>query len=220
MSNFTKLSISLFVCIFALTSISTATVMWTDPNGSAGLFDWANGGSDTGLFGDPTIVGNTLTFAPSNFKAEAANGEMVEVWDTLHFDIIVHPGSVITGIIIEELGDYSILGSGMVDVFSTVTVTNLDDPNVIYTNELTVNPLMPVDIGDGIWTAIGGIDNIEVTHIRVSLENGLLALADYGSIAMIEKKVVGDSIAITIIPEPATIVILGLGGFLLRKRTK
>lgn len=187
MSNFTKASISLFVCIFAITSISSAAVMWTDPNGSADMFNWAGGGSDNGLFGDPTVVENTLTFSPSNFKAEALNGEMVDVWDNLFFDIIVHPGLFITGIMIEELGDYSILGSGFVDVFSMLTITNLDTLEV-YSHGLGVSPVMPVDVGSGVWIALGGIDNIQATRLRISLENGLLALADYCSVAMIEKK--------------------------------
>ena len=57
-------------------------------------FEWANGGSDFGLFGSPDITGDTLGFTPSSFEAESLDGEPVDVCDTLVFDLIANEGYI------------------------------------------------------------------------------------------------------------------------------
>ncbi|MFA5291556.1 MAG: hypothetical protein WC496_00825 [Phycisphaerae bacterium] len=193
-------------------------VFWTDPNGSADNFYWANGGSDFGLFGDPTLVGgDTLLFSPSGFIAKSLDGESNFITDKLVFELIAYSGFRFQSISITEYGDYQISGNGSVNVSGNLSVENLDAAGSL-NNDLVAVPSMPVT-GDnydvyGLWSASAQVDinQPDWTYIKITLQNDLLAITtENGSIAWIEKKTLGTAIAIRIIPEPATIAILLIG---------
>ncbi|HMO26754.1 MAG TPA: hypothetical protein PKB10_10835, partial [Tepidisphaeraceae bacterium] len=84
------------VLAMALTFVLSAAahaVPWSNPNGTVpGVFSWSNGGSDNGLFGDPTIVGSSFVFSPNNFVATASNGSASTVSDRLFFTLDIAPG--------------------------------------------------------------------------------------------------------------------------------
>lgn len=199
---------------FVFINNANAFVAWTIPSGSAVNFDWENGGSDNGLFGNPVIIGeNIFAFFPQNFRADSLNGQSAEVSDTLSFDLIAHSNALITGIQISEYGDYGILGSGFVNMYGALQAENLVTSETEYAN-LIPTPLMPVysDTGEAVWTADGAVSfNNGWTHLRVTLSSNLLTISDPGSVTFIQEKIVGDSVAITIIPEPATLIVLAAG---------
>ena len=56
-----------------------------------------------------------------------------------------------------------------------------------------------------------------VTEVDFTLENQLLAIAEVGSVSHIAKKET-DGLRVTSAPEPATLLLLGLGGLVLRRR--
>jgi len=212
--------VTVVFCVQSLvfTNQADAFVSWTNPSGSAANFNWQNGGSSNGLFGSPTLVdGNTFLFTPESFIAISMDGQIGTASDTLSFDLIAHTNVLITGIQISEYGDYGILDAGFVDMYSILQAENLVTPQIEYTN-LISNPLMPVYSGTGEWTAAGALSFNGWTHLRVTLDNNLLTISDPGSVAYIQKKIVGDSVAITIIPEPATMVVLAAGMAFLRRK--
>jgi hypothetical protein len=224
LKKFTVLAIAAICIQIACTNPANAFTPWTNSSGSAANFDWANGGSDAGLFGDPDLSGgNTFVFFPKSFIAESVGGVIAEVSDTLTFDLIVHPGALVTGIQISEYGDYGILGNGSVDISSLLAAENLIIPQT-ESAVLTTNPTMPIypdiitNLATGEWTANGGVSLNGWKHLRVTLSNDLIAISDLDSVATIQKKVVGDSVAITIIPEPATLVLLAGGMAYLRRK--
>jgi hypothetical protein len=225
-----KMYISLSVVALALllsaplSQDASALISWTNPSGSTSDFDWSNGGSDTGLFGSPVVSGNTFIFFPSLFRANSANGVAGSAYDRLQVELFAHMnnglglgGKKITGFTITEFGDYGILGTGQVEVTGTMFLTNLDVFGVA-TSNLVSTPGSPITSGSGNWTATTSITGLDWTHVQFVLNNNLLAITGAGSTSFIEKKVNGSAIAITVVPEPATLAILGLGGLLLRRK--
>ena len=208
----------LIIALFAICSIpAQAVIYWSNSSGSADNFDWENGHSLYGLFGDPILVGgSTLTFYPQNFRADS-NGQPTTISDTLVFDLIAHTNILITGIEITEYGDYGILGDGSVDVTSNLQAQNLDTLQTESANLITT-PTMPVYSGMDDWNAAGDLQFDGWTHLRITLCNDLLAISEPGSVAFIQKKIVGDAVAITIIPEPATIAVLAAGLICLKRK--
>ena len=222
--NSATLLLTLLVFVFcfgpaAWLAEADATFYWSNKDGSADYFDWTDGGSETGLFGSPTIVGgNTFLFFPSNFRAESLDGVSEIIYDKLEFNLAAHPGYAIKGIVIHELGDYGISGSGEVSVSGTMFLTNLSEWGV-YTDNLVSTPGSPITSGSGEWSAEVGVDGLDWTDLNVTLNNNLIALSGPGSAAFIEKKVAGVAIEI-IVPEPTTICILGLGGLMLFRKKR
>jgi hypothetical protein len=197
-------------------SVSAATVPWSSPSGSTAFFDYSNGQSDKGLFGSPTVVGNTFIFFPSNFQAQAANGQASITSDRLSFTLMAKPGVQIQGITISEAGDYSILGSGTVSATGALFATNLNQFG-IQSDTLHTTPTFPQGTDSfltGLWSG----------YSSVTLPNGWTKVQVVANnIPEIDKKVVGADVVIgVIIPEPTTISLFGIGGamWLLRRSRK
>jgi hypothetical protein len=209
----TKAKIFTLALVLLAFSSAQANILWSNASGTAGLFDWQNGQSLNGLFGDPTLVGgNTFTFFPSNFRAESIDGITDSVYDRLEFELNAHSGFSFQNIAISEYGDYGIFDEGCVQVFGSLTVTNLDTDESLtasLSSDLSsqqANDILP-------WQAWSGVNiaAADWTHIKITLENCLCAMSDEESVAFIEKKVLGSAITLQTVPEPATIVILSLG---------
>ncbi|PKL47629.1 MAG: hypothetical protein CVV39_05525 [Planctomycetes bacterium HGW-Planctomycetes-1] len=198
-----------------------AVIYWSNSSGTADEFSWTNGGSDKGLFGDPTLVGgNTLVFAPTNFRAESVDGKSAITSDRLQFDLIADPGKEIKSIKITESGDYGILYEGKVSAGGAIFITNLEQYEV--RKELfEMDPAMPITPPpyEGFWGGQVEVAELGWSHIRVVLNNNLIAISMPGSIAWIEKKDFGVNIEI-IIPEPATIGLLALGSLVFLGKKK
>lgn len=207
---------------FALPSTAQAFVFWSNKDGTASFFDWKNGGSDNGFFGSPVLVnGDTFVFFPQNFRAESFNGVPGSKADRLEVELIAHTNSVFRSIQITELGDYGILTQGQVSVTGGLFATDLDRFRV-RSDSLVSTPGSPITSGQGNWTATAGVDFSadfpEWTHFRMVLDNNLLAISQPGSQSFIQKKVLGAGVAVTIIPEPAGLLLLAFGGLFLRRR--
>lgn len=210
-----KVSLLTVVSVLFMFSAAQAAIFWSNPTGSADFFDWQNGQSLYGLFGDPILVGgNTLVFFPSTFRAESLDREVNSVSDSLEFELIVHSGFSIQDISITEYGDYGILGSGLVQVSGTLSAVNLDSTTDTLSNSLITDlPERPPADSSGQWQAWTQLGTVPAdwTRIKITLENNLLAVSGSGSTAWIEKDVLGNAVAIQIVPEPATVAMLIIG---------
>jgi len=208
---------------------ATPNRFWNNSNGSATYWDWANGGDDNGLFGDPLLVnGDTFLFFPSNFRAASAGQGQVTKSDRIEVQIFAHPNVTLGEILITEFGDYQITGSnGSVDVGADLRLSEIGGLGRLRTNTMNNEaPPMPQTTGAGPWDGSVAVDLSfdfpEWTALTLELTDTLIAIAAPGTSASIEKTLTGAAVGITIIPEPASVALLALGacGLIGRRRGK
>lgn len=213
--------------VAAVFSIAVArpasAVLWTNSSGtSPGLFSWSNGGSDQGLFGDPVVVGSQFIFSPSNFRAVSSNGVAQTTADRLFVTIDIAPGNSLVAVSLSELGDYSILGTGTVQASGFMFVTDLNSGNVA-SAVMSTNPVFPLSTttsAAGIWSGLISVPLPNgATRVTIIVNNILQAISGANSTAYIEKKNAGLVLDI-IVPEPASLSMLALGGLLMGRRRR
>lgn len=217
------------VAVIGLVSVAQAApIPWSNPSGVVpGVFSWSNGESDNGLFGSPTVAGNTFTFIPSNFRATASNGGAQTTTDRLSFTLDVAPGLFFDKIRVQEFGDYSILNGGSVTAEAFLFVINLNNPvgpGSPNTSQMPTTPSFPLSTAgnaNGLWSGDVTANLLANgwTRVQVVLNNTLQASAAVGGTAVIEKKFGGITITVDV-PEPATagVIASGLGMLMLRRR--
>lgn len=204
-----------------------AFVPWSNPNGAGTNFAWANGGSREGLFGSPTLVdGNTFVFFPTAFRAQAVSGQTNIKGDRLEFDLYANEGFSITGLRIEELGDYGVIGDGSsVAAGGSLIMTRLNDSFASVFDPIVTTPGSPITTeGFGNWRGTAGVDvsqdAIKWNRVHVVIDNDLIAIAGQGGVAFIEKKVFGSGISITVVPTPGTAALVAAGSLVAFRRRR
>jgi hypothetical protein len=227
---------SFFVAAVALCALvgfapqASAFVHWSNADGTASFFDWSDGGSDHGMFGDPTLIGgDTFMFTPEDFRAESADGMPDAAHDRLQVDLTAHSGQSFTSIMITEGGDYGMFGpddngAGAVVAMGAGFVLNrMGGPTAM--DAFISGPYVDEDgLTQGFWDGGVTIDlmaqnNDEpLTDLRLVFNNNLLAISHVGTISFIQKK----TFFITFTPEPASALLLASGGglLLLRRRRR
>lgn len=212
-----------------------------DFSSASGTVSFLNVADINGLFGAPTVSGNSLDFSPNTFEADCALSVTCPptphtVSDTLVMDIDADAGQFIGTIVLSEAGDTT-LASFLNALAATTVVGNVfidvQEVNGVPVNGLNENAQMVFTrsgqyesndegVGTHIWSGFLSIDvnsviagdggSGQATRVQISLANTLTAYAASGAAARIEKKDI-DGLAITVIPEPGTALMLGLGLF-------
>ncbi len=204
-----------------------------------GVTEASNSGDALPLFGPPTVSGDSLDFDPVGFSASATGASGVDVTDgNLRFMVTSHPGSVINALKLSEAGDTTLAGFGTDATFTAVTgngILNINQVNGVGINVISVpfsmtftpsggtyglgtdgggGPLYSANWSGGVMLDVDAIlaANNKVGHatkITVNLDNTLTALSEAGTFALIAKKDFG-GLSVTVIPEPATCLLLGI----------
>lgn len=189
-----------------------------------------------GLFGLPTLAGNSLTFTPTNFKTLSSNGQgITQATSTINVQIFAHSGFTFPAVTVQESGDYYLIGSdaqvavgGQIrayDLLNPLPTTSHITDSIVATAPLTTTTTLST-FGTTNWQADAMV-NLPTAWsaggINLTIENILLAFtANQGSAAMIEKKFVGTAIVITPVPEAETYAMmlagLGLVGWMAGRR--
>lgn len=193
----------------------------------------------SGLFGTPGVVGDTLFFVPTTFKAAASHGSFAMASQTFNVAVLANPGYRVSTVNLGEDGDYYNMGTGAaVAVGGKFYLRDLETPlAAAVSSSITASaPLTAVTTMAGFtttnWTAAasvsapasawGGADGV-VNHVNVTVENLLLADTDLSSKAFIEKKFASIAVITTPIPEPQAYLMflagLGLVGWVAGRRT-
>jgi archaellum component FlaF (FlaF/FlaG flagellin family) len=197
---------------------------------------------DVALYGTPSTIGDTLRFELTNFGQYVSGGDSALMDGMLETTIASTPGTWIDTIRFAEYGDVSLSGTGGVDTYAAVSnaiflkITEVDGvaANV---DTLVVSTTFSPSNGDwnladdGVVTGLpwegvlfADLDNYlqtqgftgHATEVHLTMDNVLNNGSEIGKSSFIRKKET-DGIEITpyIIPEPATFLILGIGGALL-----
>jgi hypothetical protein len=204
----------------AATCVGGSFILFADTPELEACYDGATGG--TGLWGIPTLFGDTILLSPNEFNAKSVDGGPTQITNsTIHMRLAAKDGHVFDGFDLTELGDYKLDGAGsevQVDgqlrVFDPFTLTNLTDNIDTSGSDLTINDNNPHD-----WEGTASIEIIPaITFVNLTLQNILEARTTDGtSLAFIEKKIAATSITITTtpplpeIPVPAAVWLFGSG---------
>jgi hypothetical protein len=232
------LALALSVGIAGSASVSSAASYgnFSSPTGTVSFLNVAD---VNGLFGAPTVSADSLDFSPSTFEADCALSATcpptpASATDTLTFQIDANAGRFIDTIVLSEAGDTT-LSSFFNALGATTVVANVFidvlEVNGVSVNGLNANASMVFTrngqyetndegVGTFIWTGALSLDVNSViaanggsgkaTLVGISLSNTLTAYAESGAAARIEKKDI-DGLAVTVVPEPGTALLMGLG---------
>lgn len=222
--NNTKLVMSMVAAAVTLFAASAQAVTYTGTDVSFTL--------DTdlvGLFGTPTVSGNTLNFAPPAFSSSSADGAgYILVNQTINITVTANTGFELSGVSLLESGTYSLTGAGAyVEASGQLRVFDLDDP---LNNEVTGS--IVATLGQNTWSANpnaiipvvgwGGADSV-VSGVKVTLENLLITDSlNLGDNAIISKTFAGVTVSVSPVPEAHTYAMmlagLGLVGMMVGRR--
>lgn len=238
-----RVAFALFVGLGLSASNATAALYgnFSDPLGSVSFL---NVQDTNGLFGAPTVSGDSLDFSPTIFEADCSTAPSCfpaphTVTDLLLLEIDALNGYVIDTIIMTEAGDTTLFALASAIAATTVVadvfidVLEVGGSPVSVLTPINGNALMTFTPTGGFATNIQGngtqtwsgflsldVDQViadsgvavtgQATLVRLSLSNTLTAYAEAGTIARIEKKDI-DGLAITVVPEPGTALLMGLG---------
>jgi hypothetical protein len=201
---------------------------WTNPNGSCDNFDWANGTNAGDVWGDPTNSGDNLYFFPA-FEADADDtGTSESITDTFDVDFIANPTMEFGSISIYVYGDYSIADGGAPGGNSVE-----GDFGVQGSDNDGLHPDSPWARAQALYqeTAVGGstwnrlatmtidFNAGDVTDLHLTCDGTVTAVSDgEGGTAAITANVALLAIAVEVIPEPTSLLLLGLGGLAVLRR--
>lgn len=187
-----------------------------------------------GLYGTPTLSGDSLVFTPSSFIAQSTNGQgIVMTNSTINIKVYANPNYNFSTLSLKETGDYSLIGNdaqvavgGQIRAFD---LANALSPQL--TNSIAATTPLNITTTLGTYQTTNWEANAAVTvpanwsnGVNLTIQNILLAsTTQLGSAAFIQKKFVGVSVILAPVPEAQTyammLVGLGLVGFMVgRKR--
>lgn len=223
---------------------SAATIPYGDCDGGGTVMylDVTESGTNAPLFNAPACIGNTIDFDPTGFVAEVDPGFGFDSIDgQLNFTIMSKEGSFVEEIVINEQGDYTLLGaegpdpdtSANVTLTVFLEITFLDTgPTFIQEGPTSFSQTFEVTenftfgspwslqanfvLDDILDTACNnGVTeacNALAIKVDLALDNTLGAFAEEGEVSRITKKDL-NGLTITVIPEPQTavLVVMGLG---------
>ncbi len=199
------------------------------------------------LFGVPTVAGDALDFNPTNFVSSSSAGASDTTTAVLDFYIEALPGNFVDEVLFYEAGDYTIFGTGGVGTLASVTApVNIDvlevDGVAIVPVNFVANMVFSPSAGDYdlandgagfgvIWSGVLDVDVAQLltnaavpytggaTKVMVSLSNTLTTTSEAGSFAEIQKKDI-QGFGVTVVPEPASLVLLTAIGLPILTRRK
>ncbi len=169
-----------------------------------------------GLFGNYSIAGDTLSFDPTTFIANATGtGIVVTSATTPTITVTAKSGVKINAVSLFEQGDYFMINDGGTTLVAASGQFIVDNaPNAINAGGLTAAQ-SPADVGaNGLttttWTISKSVALSDAASTTLKLQNILVAGISGGmQAAFIEKKLVQFSVETAPVPVPPAVWMLG-----------
>lgn len=182
----------------------------------------------SGLFGDPSVVGDIISFNPVDFVAIANNDDgRVITNETFNIHVMGKGGKQLSSAALIERGDYmqDPLGGGvaLVGVTGQLRATSSADPMQYLSDGIEAqNPFVNTGFKTENWDADANLDLLSLSTDKavITIENILIAAtSNLLDGAFIEKKQV--ILSVSAIPVPASVWFMGtavLGLLTVRRR--
>jgi PEP-CTERM motif len=175
-----------------------------------------------GLFGAPTLVGDSLAWFPSGspgFTAQQSAPGIDLTNSTFAFRVIADPGFQLNNFSLAEAGDYVYFGTGSgVAVSGQLRVTPLPGSTqvnpIVATGSFAANTLFDFSTHNWAASSVVSLPN-PASAVNVTIENLLAAYVQSFGLAFIEKKEVLLSFNVSPVPEPSTGLMFAAGAALL-----
>ena len=173
--------------------------------------------STLGLFGAPTISGDSLSWAPASFAAvvnrTGAGVGVNNATSTFAFTVTAMPGWFLnTASLVSESGSFSKSGANAaVFVFGDLKATPLPGTSV-FTSTIGAPTFTPGLTGT--WTASAPVINLApgTTESLISYRDQLVARVVGTGSASVSKTAATINIAVTPVPEPSAYMMMLAGG--------
>ncbi|MCP4589313.1 MAG: PEP-CTERM sorting domain-containing protein [bacterium] len=182
--------------------------VWNMPSGSSDSFTYSGGFDYDGLFGEPSVAGDTFIFMTPSFTASASDDGTDSSADAVEFDLQVNAGRGLAQVRVVPFGGYTPAGDLLgekVSVLGQLTVTENGGSG------LWQQALLSNGAGGG-WNGLAAIESDSVTSVHVSFELDLRAHPGAGETS----EIWGDAplqIAVLTneVPEPGSLALLLTG---------
>jgi hypothetical protein len=172
----------------------------------------------TPLFDPPIRVNNKLLFFPTSFATYVANGGYDMTSGTLAMSIKAPAGYFLESIIVDEVGDCTLLGAGTAntwaDIYGFLGVTDLvPGTHGSHSDVFDTTPPPPFLLPKITFVEFNGHAQIDLTGMGISqidldFGNTLEASSEPGTTAFIQKKTFTLEATTMLIPEPASVLLL------------
>lgn len=212
---FSTFILFLGICLLVPLTVNADVIEYGDFAGdNVDFLDVTERSAEVGaLFGNPAVIGNSLSFMPANFNSQSVDGGVDFIDGALSFVVQGQNGFMFDSISVEEIGDFLDLGDASFSEVIAIAFVMVDGQ--VYNGQFEFGNL---GSGNGSWLEGLTINFPSTDQATFFMDNQLFTNADDDGVAFIDK----GNITITVgnggqgvpsVPEPASglLVLCGIG---------